>query len=561
MTAATGTASTGTAPPEPTSAGTAFTGTGRLLRLGIRRDRVVLTVWVVAIGLLVVASVASIVGLYGTAQEREAAAAFAAANRLARAFDGPASGTSVGALTMMEAFGVLAVLVGLMSIQMMVRHTRQDEELGRADLIGSTVVGHHARLAAAVLVTTVANLLIGITAAVALLAQGLPVAGSLLAGAALVGVGLTFGAIAAVSAQLAETQRAATALAGVALGAAFLLRAVGDAAGTVADGGVELVSAWPSWLSPIGWGQQVRAFGGDQVEVLALFGVAIVSLLAAAGVIASRRDVGGAVLATRPGPAAAPGKLAGPLRLAWRLQRGALLGWMLGVAVLAGALGSLGDGAEELVGLSDELAAAFEQMAAGGSLVDAYLAFVMGIVGIIAAAYGVSTVLRARAEESSERLEPLLATGVSRTRWLGAYGVIAAGGALVVLLVPGAVAGLSYGAATGEFAEGLTGFLGAGSVQWPAVIAVIGVTIAMVGAFPRLAAGVGWTLVAGSFALGQLGDLLGLRQEVMNLSPFTHVPMVPADRVEVLPLALLLIVGGGMIGLGLAAFRRRDLQL
>ncbi len=540
---------------------TALTGTLRLLRLTIRRDRIVLTVWVVAIGLLMIASVASIAGLYPTAAERERAAAFAAGNQLARAFDGPASGTSVGALTMMEAFGVLAVLVGLMSMLTVTRHTRQDEETGRAELLGSAVIGHHARLSAALLLTLGANLVLATTITLVLVGQGLPGEGALAAGAALGGVGLSFTAIAAVTAQVAATQRAANGLAGAMLGLAFLLRAVGDAAGEVAPSGVELVSAWPSWLSPIGWGQQVRPFGGDRWSVLWLFALLVAAMIALAFVLNERRDLDGALLATRPGPPSARGRLRTPWRLAWRLQRSMVIAWTVGIALLAGVLGGIGDGAEELAGLSDELAAAFEQMAVDGTLLDAYIAFVMGIAGIAAAGFTVQSVLRARGEEASERLEPLLATAVSRPRWLAANTLLAVAGATIVLGAAGLAAGVAYGLATGDHIGGLTAFVTAGAVQVPAALLLGGVVLAAFGLMPRVAAGVGWGLLAASFALGQLGELLGLPQGVMNLSPFTHVPAVPAEGFTVTPMLILLAVATALAAVGFLGFRRRDVVM
>jgi len=470
-------------------------------------------------------------------------------------------GASVGALTMTEAFGVLAILAGLMSIQIVTRHTRQDEETGRAELLGSAVVGHQARLAASLLLVTAANLVLAATTTGTLLTQGLPAAGSVAAGAALGGVGLSFAAIAAVTAQLAESQRAATGLASAALGVAYLLRAVGDAAGEVAASGVELISSWPSWLSPIGWGQQVRPFGGDRWSVLVLFAALVAILIAVAFVLSSRRDLGGALLPTRPGPPTAEGRLRTPLRLVWRLQRGMLLAWVIGAAVLAGALGALGDGAEELVGLSEELAAAFEQMAAGGSMLDVYMAFVMGMVGIAAAGFAIQSVLRARTEESSERLEPLLATAVSRSRWLGANATFVVGGTASIVGVAGLAAGSSYGIATGDLATGLASFLSAGAVQLPAALLLAGLVALVFGLVPRLAVGIGWAALAASFALGQLGELLGVPQAVMNLSPFTHVPAVPAEELAVGPLLALTSVAAVLAVIGLVAFRQRDLTV
>jgi ABC-2 type transport system permease protein len=540
---------------------TTLTATSRLLRLALRRDRVVLTVWVGALAGLAVISVASIAGLYPTAAEREAAAAFAAANRLARAFDGPASGTSIGALTMTETFAVLAVLAALMSIQAVTRHTRQDEETGRAELLGSAIVGHHARLAAALLLTGIANLVLAAATTLALLAQGLPVEGSLAAGAALGAVGLTFGTIAAIAAQATESQRTANGLAGIILGLAFLLRAIGDAAGEVAGSGVELVSAWPSWLSPIGWGQQVRPFGGDHWSIFALFGALAATSVAVAFVLNARRDIDGALLATRPGRPGAEGRLSTPFRLAWRLQRGTLAAWMIGLVVLASAFGTMGDGAEELVGLSDELAAAFAQLATDGTLLDAYFAFIMGMVGIATAGFTVQSLLRARAEEASGHLETVLATAVSRHRWLTANAVLALIGTTAILALTGLSAGLTYGLATGEFATGFASFAGAAAVQLPAALVLGAFVIAVFGVLPSAAVGLGWAALAGSLVLGQLGTLLDLPQGVMNLSPFTHVPAVPAEAFSATPLLALLAAAIALAATGYAGFRRRDVAV
>ena len=60
-------------------------GAPRLLRLALRRDRVVLPVWCVVIGGLMVASVASVVGLYQTEADRLAYARLAAQSAVARA--------------------------------------------------------------------------------------------------------------------------------------------------------------------------------------------------------------------------------------------------------------------------------------------------------------------------------------------------------------------------------------------------------------------------------------------------------------------------------------------
>jgi ABC-2 type transport system permease protein len=540
----------------------AFTGTGRLLRLALRRDRILLPVWVVVLVGLLAGIASTLTALYASEAERVAAAAFTAATAATRIFDGPASGTSIGAMTMVEAYGVLAILTALMSAQAVVRHTRQDEETGRAELLGAGVVGHYARLTAALSVAFLANLALATGAALVLIGYGLPVSGSIVSGAAFGAVGVSFAAIAAVTAQVAESQRAANGLAGAILGVAFLLRAIGDVMGEVAPSQVELISAWPSWLSPIGWGQQVRPFHQDNLDVFLLFGLLTVVLVGVAFVLTEHRDVGSGMLPQRPGPAEAGAGLRSPLGLAWRLQRGVLLGWAVGITVMAVAFGSVGDSVDEILSTNEQLQEAMGALSADGTLRDLFFVFMMSFVGLAATGFTVQALLRARAEEVDGRLEPLLATPVSRHRWLAGHVVIAVAGTFALFCLAGLGAGLSYGVATGgDFGTGLRGMGGAALAQAPAALALGGFVVAAFALLPRWAIVLGWGALAASLVMGQLGAMLDLPQAVLNISPFTHVPMVPAEPFTLLPIALLLGAAALLGGLAFAVFRRRDLSI
>src|SRR5674476_1365474 len=193
--------------------------------LALRRDRILLPVWIASISGLAGAVVTSYAATLPSEAERAVTAAFGAANPMARVFDGPASGTTLGAMAMVAAYKILAILTALMSAQAIVRHTRQDEETGRAELLGSAVVGRHARLTAALVVTLGANLVLGTALAGALLANDLRLSGALAAGLAVAGTGWVFAGIAAVAAQVLGTARGANAAAAAALGVAFVVRA------------------------------------------------------------------------------------------------------------------------------------------------------------------------------------------------------------------------------------------------------------------------------------------------------------------------------------------------
>src|SRR5690606_34085259 len=128
-----------------------FTGTGRLTRLALRRDRTKALIWTFGLPALGAASASSVIGLYPTEADRAGYATTTAANVVARAFNGPTAGPSLGSIVTAETFTSLALLTALLSTFMVVRHTRQNEETGRAEIIGSAVVGRHAPLTAALL--------------------------------------------------------------------------------------------------------------------------------------------------------------------------------------------------------------------------------------------------------------------------------------------------------------------------------------------------------------------------------------------------------------------------
>ena len=129
------------------------------------------------------------------------------------------------------------------------RHTRTDEETGRAELVRSARVGRRAPLAAALGLAGLANLEVAVVVFAAAAGTGLPAGGSALLGLAVAGVGVTFAAVTEVAVQVFENHRAVYGAVAAVLGASWVLRAAGDAG----NGAL-------SWLSPIGWGQRTFPF-------------------------------------------------------------------------------------------------------------------------------------------------------------------------------------------------------------------------------------------------------------------------------------------------------------
>ncbi|MEU9863075.1 ABC transporter permease [Streptomyces sp. NPDC047971] len=517
-----------------------LTGTGSLARLALRRDRLMLPIWVLVTGGMVAAGVGSLEGLYGTQEQRSELAASMNANSSVRSLYGPVFGDSLGGLVAWRFSTFAAVLAAVMSLIIVIRHTREEEETGRQEMLSSTVVGRRAPLTAALLAALVANTAVALLITAGLAGQG--AGGALALGLAVGGTGMLFATMAAIVAQLTESARLAKGLTAAVLGLAFVLRAAGDA-GTA--GGSSVLT----WLSPIGWAENVRAFAGERWWVLLLTGAAVLVQAAVAYALAGRRDVGMSFLPTRPGPAV--GLLGTAGALAWRLQRGGVLGWSVGFLLGGIVFGGMVEGAADLVGDNEQARRIFERMGGETGLTNAFLATMVNLFGMIAALYAVGSVLRLNGEETSQRAEPVLANAVGRVRWAAGHLVIAFGGAAWIMLLSGFGLYVSYGSDLGPI-------LGASLAQLPAIWTLAGLAVLLWGAFPG-AAPAGWGAAGLCLALGWIGPALDLPQPVLDLSPFGHLAKLPGSPMAWGPALTLTALSLAFVATGLWRLRRRDL--
>lgn len=182
-------------------------------------------VWAASIVALVAITAASVKGLYPTQADLDQAAAAANGNAAAIAFNGPAQGLdTVGGEVAFQSGAFGLVTVALMSLLMIGRLTRGEEEAGRLELLRSLPVGRFAPTAAATLMVAAMNVAVGTLVTVTLLAQNLPMIGSLVFGASFALVGLVFTCVALVAAQVSENARVVYGISGAVLGASFVFR-------------------------------------------------------------------------------------------------------------------------------------------------------------------------------------------------------------------------------------------------------------------------------------------------------------------------------------------------
>lgn len=523
-----------------------MTGVPLLLRTFLRRDRWLLLWWSLGVVLLYYTQAVSVDGLYATQAEFDRAAASMEGNAALVAMAGPARAlNTIGGQVTWQATAFGAIAAGLMSMFVIGRHTRAEEESGRDELVRASVVGRRAPMTAALLDALVANVLLGALVAASLAAYPLAAPGSMALGVGLTLCGWVFTGTALVAAQLTAGTRAMYGVAGSVIGVAYALRAVGDVGYPVL-----------TWLSPIGWYQGMHAFSGLRWwPALLLLGAAVASCAASYAVF-DRRDVGSGLFADRPGPERAGRLLRSGPGLAWRLQRGSVAGWTVGLFLTGLAYGAIGDDVGDLVGDSESTRELFLQGA--GDLVDGFYATAMLMLGLLASGFAVSSALRPRGEEEAGRVEALLGTALPRSRWLLGHVAVTVLGTVVVLAGAGLGLGVGYALVTGD--GGAVARLGLPPLQYVAPVLVLaGAARLLVGLSPRLAP-LAWLPLLGAAVVLVFGDLLRLPQRLQDLSPFEHLALVPVQELRWGPVLAVAAVAALLSAAGQVAFARRDVR-
>ena len=517
-----------------------FAGTLALARSNLRSDRIIAAVWVSLMILLSLASAAATQSLYASESARLSAAQALASSAAAVALYGPILDVhSVGEFSMTKMTVLYAVFGALLFVVIVRRHTRVEEERGLAELVGATPVGRDAAYAAALIESLLLSLLLGLGSAIAAMAGGLPASGSLLYGLSWVGTAWVAMAIASVAVQLSASARTCGAVAIGTLVSLYLVRAIGD------------VSWHPlSWLSPFGWNTQLRAWSNPRLWVLLLYPILAVSLVVLASALRSRRDLASGLIADRPGPAHGSPRLSTALGLAWRLNRTSMAIWSAAVAAMSTLAGGIvGSATSLLKGSSAE--EYIRRVGGAGAIEDSLLAAEVGVIAIGITCFAIAVATHTAEDERAGRSEEVRATAVGRTSvWLAAA-LVALGGAAWLLVIAGL--GLAVGSG-----HPLPSVVGAALAQIPAVWITGAITLCLLAVGSRFA-GFGWAVLGAFVAAGLVGEALKLPHWIIGLSPYQHVPQLPAASLSWTPELILLTMTCALVAAGWAQFRYRDI--
>lgn len=527
-----------------------LTAAPALVRFLLRVDRIRALVWVLGIGALAF-YFSHAIQVIAADDETLAELAGLYADPVGRMMVGPGFGMDAPTHERFFAAGyafVLYIALALMSVFTMIRHTRADEQAGRAELLRANVVGRHATLAAALIVTMLQVLAASALIAVGALSAGYAPTGSLLIAATGAATGLFFAGAAAVAAQLGSSSRGAAGLAGGLIGLAYVIRMAGDAPQV---GGTAL-----SWASPLGWAQQTAPYVEDLWWPVLLPAGGGLLLVALGFWLSTRRDVGEGILPARLSRAEARPALGTPLGMAARTLLGTLRGW--GIALVFAGL-MFGSYSQTMLDAADSLPPEFADFFTGKDVMLGYLAYIALFMGILVLAAAVGGLQQIRGEETRSRAEYGLSAPLSRTTWLGAHLTVVLAGVVLILAAVGAAMGLGAALSLeedgGRYASDL---IAAALQQVPAILCVVGIVTALIGWLPRAAPPVGWAIVAFCGFMGTFGGLLDPPAALVDLDPFHHLASHPVEPIAWEPIAWLTAIGAAGIVLGLLGWRRRE---
>lgn len=518
-----------------------------LFRLMLRRDRLRTIVWLVAVLALVVGFGNVVPGMYPSQPERLMMAE-TMKNPAMIVMIGPvydSADYTVGALYANFMALWTAVIMAVMNIFLVVRHTRQDEERGRIEVIRSLPVGRLSNLSAVLTAAFILNLVFALLMGLGLAAlgiEGMDFAGSMLFGAAMGAVGLLFAAVTAIFCQLCANPRTAQSLSFAFLVVAYMVRAMGD-----------MQSELLACLSPLGLILRTKTY------VENLWWPVFVTLLvgaAAAGIafwLCGIRDMGEGIVPARPGKRDAAPYLKSAGGLAWRLLRMPFIIWALIVPMLGMAYGSVMGDMESFIS-TNEL---FKTIFPDGDPAQ-FISFLMVIMAILGTIPILQFVLKARSQESRGYAENVLARSVSRYDQLRGYFLIAlvAGALMPILNAVGFWAG-SYPVMENPIP--FTTFLWASMIYIPAIWFMLGVAMLLIAYLPRFSS-FAWVYLGYAFFILYIGSIINLPQWLIRLSPYGYVPKLPVEEVNVAAIIALVAIAAGMSALGFIGYHRREMK-
>ena len=482
---------------------------------------------------------------YPTLQDRLQLERSFGANRAVRLLYGvPHDLLTVGGY-MSWRLGAFAIFAGLWGMLAAVRALRAEEDAGRRELVLSGPVSRAEVFQGALAGIAMGAAIVWLALLAGILTGRAGAGPSVFLSIALVSPLPVFVGVGAVASQIAPTRRMATGIAGAVLAVALLLRMVADTSS----------AGWLRWATPLGWAEELRPFAGARPVVLLLPALATLALLLVAARIERRRDIGQGLLAAHDSSPPRLYLLSSPTAVGLRTQWGGLLAWLLGIGVFSLIMGVISDSV--VSGLSQSVQDLLKKLGTAATTPSGYLGFAFQYLLLALSLFACFQLTAMREDETEQRLETLFALPVRRARWFAGRLLLVAGAAAALALAAGLLAWA--GAASQGAGVSLARMIEAGANCLPVTVLFLGLGALALALAPRAGTTIAYALVGAAFLWETIGGLIEAPSWALDLSPFHHVGLVPAESFQAGGAATMLAIGA-LAGLaGARCFERRDL--
>ncbi|MFT8476937.1 MAG: ABC transporter permease [Liquorilactobacillus sp.] len=533
---------------------TQYTQTFTLLKANLKRDWLKMTIWLIVMVGMFVAVAAKFKSIYGTTKQISAIAQTLKSQAMVSLF-GPLTTNHLNtaiifAVEMMVFWGIFVVIF---NFSLSVGITRGQEESGLTEMVlGGHPVGRLAPLAAACLELVIANSVFVIATGAGMMAANMPESdenGNWLFAITLGAVGLSFGLISLIFAQLVADSHNVTIYNYAFFGITYLVQMMTDVS-----------NPDYTWLSPFGWIEKADIYTKNNwLPVILLLGLGIIGF-AVAVLLNGNRDIDSGIIQVRGGKRTSRFLRGSGTLLFWN-QKTSSLFWIIGMAVLGASYGSVFNSISKIANDSPVVRQVLGQNVMRHLEQNQILSFVsiLGVIfSVLAVVGGAMVTSHLYTEERQGYLQIISTKPQSRSKLLAAY--MAYGFVLsVIILFAALIATMEAGNSVLRQPLAFKYFWQIFIAMLPILALFTGILVALIGFVPKWRAAV-WVALGGSFVISYFGRLIDLPAWAMKLSPFYWFRKVPLEHIDVVPVTWMTGIALVMLVLGFVGYNRRDIE-
>ncbi|GAB2572993.1 ABC transporter permease [Gracilibacillus alcaliphilus] len=456
---------------------------------------------------------------------------------------------TIGAMYAHEMLLFCGLFAMIMAVLHVIGHTRKEEDLGLTELVRSFQIGRQANSLAAMAEVVVINVLLALFISGLLIVFNVDtfsVQGSLLFGASVGMAGVIGAVIGLVMAQIMPAASSATGSALGIVGLLYIIRA-----------GTDVSNVDLSMFNPLSWTYLTYPFTENNwlpIVFVLIFSIAMVVL---AFTLEGGRDMGAGYLPEREGRESAKKSLLSVRGLFIKINKGVIIGWLIGFVVMGAAYGSIYGDMQTFLESNEMMKQMFAQ--SGFSIEESFTGTIMMVMTGLVSILPIAVVNKLFAEESRLHLSQLHATKVTRGQlYWTTIGLAVFAGLIGILLAAGGLGGTAISVLGDSATIDMGDFFAAGYNFLPSVLFFTGLATLALGWAPKLGKIV-YAYLGYSFILNYFGGILDLPDWFSKTAVQSWIPQMPMDSFDAPIFITLTGISIVLLIIGYFGYKRRDM--